>query len=238
MRLKDVRPSSAEPVKRRYRQLRSPKISLDQLSMLHWSPVHTGFGAAQGSYMLEQVRVIHGSGGGWDDEVDRRMMAPYWAAQGTGPLLRINTNSGPGTEVYIMNALNLRRHKNDYVLCKSLCFAIRVTLRCYATAVLCDTNRWTMPRRPSSRNWTLNLRQCQDLKARSAWTVCGMKLWSSVSTVLLVSGLAAVCQDVRLAVFLATPRSSLVSTHRPRKRRRCWRLCATTHSSAESRRVR
>jgi cyanophycinase-like exopeptidase len=46
----------------------------------------------------EKVRVIHGSGGGWDAEVDRRMMGPYWAAQdaGAGPLLRINTNSGPG----------------------------------------------------------------------------------------------------------------------------------------------
>ena len=46
----------------------------------------------------EKVRVIHGSGGGWDADVDRRMMGPYWQAQdaGAGPLLRINTNSGPG----------------------------------------------------------------------------------------------------------------------------------------------
>ena len=60
----------------------------------------------------EKTRVIHGSGGGWSADDDRRMMMPYWDAQAAGgTLLRINAASFLGydnaTEVEIERRLNL-----------------------------------------------------------------------------------------------------------------------------------
>ena len=66
----------------------------------------------------EKVRVIHGSGGGWSEDDDRRMMLPYWEAQNAGgTLLRISSASFMGYEdnatEQIMKKLNLEFEQVD-----------------------------------------------------------------------------------------------------------------------------